>query len=482
MKTCCLIAGLDGQIPLAAAQFARLRAMRIKLSSVAELSVAGLPTPRGSMIAINFTQLARLPAAQKMLLQRFVRNGAVLYVRGEFGLGARCSLQPFTDGEIRVSIESRATAYHCAAAGVLPKALHYELAPGEFTVPGAETTQRLLEPILLVHHRDGVSRPAILALACGSGWVIFDLHPDDYVPSASIVARLSDPAALPAAVGPMIAADLATGRDMQRPAAFDLIIDDRPANLDYFNAQHLGRFLTHLRGSCPAVHIDFAWTPDQTRPDRSYIDVLRRFNTGFVWHGLLRHVDHRSIGNAVSELTKGRALVRDIVRRYGVAFQRVMVFPFEKSTLALLRLLADSGFAATAETVDESSYSGQHLPSYLRYSTSFRTTADPLPVLYRYSCKSLTRNRLLALATLGNPIIAAAHPGDISLGRLAGMVSRRGTFSHFDTVLEFAAAKHLRSLSLEQIATEASLCSDDVVSNDPIVPNTLSQQPRDYHV
>jgi hypothetical protein len=159
-----------------------------------------------------------------------------------------------------------------------------------------------------------------------------------------------------------------------------------------------------------------------------------------------------------------------------------MVFPFEKSTLALLRLLADSGFAATVESVDESAERYQDVPSYIRFSTSVRTPGDPLPVLHRYPCKSLTRSRLLALATLGNPIIAAAHPGNISLGRLSGLVSRRGTFSHFDTVLNFAATKHLRASSLEQIATEASLSGGDDMPDDSAAFNTPPEPQRDYHV
>lgn len=481
MNTCYLIVGADGQIPLAAAQFAQLRAMRTHISSVAELSFGGLPTPPGTLIAMRFTQLDRMPAAQGCLLRRDVQNGAVLYIRGGLPPGARCSLRPFAEGELRASAESRATAYHCSAARVVPRSLHYEYASGEFTIPAVETTEQLLEPILLAHHRDGVSRPAILALACGLGWVIFDLHPDDCVSSAPIVARLSDPVALPAAAGAMIAADLAAGRDMYRPAAFNLVIDDRPANLDYFNARQLARFLTNLRALCPTVHIDFAWTPDQTRPDRHYIEVLRQFDTGFVWHGLLRHIDHRSIDDASAALADGRACVREIVCRYGIAFQRVMIFPFEKSTHSLLRLLADSGFAATVESVNESAEPYQKVPTYLGFSTSVRAAADPLPVLYRYPCKSLTRSRLLALATLGNPIIAAAHPGDLSLGRFSGIVNRGGTFSHFDTVLEFATVKHLRAVSLEQIATEVALSDSNDVPADSAALD-ISPPQRANHV
>ena len=481
MKTCYLLVGADGQIPLAAAQFAQLRAIRTQISSAAELSLAELPMPRGTLIAMRFTQLDRMPAALGFFLRRQVQNGAVLYVRGGFPPGARCSLRPFAEGELQASVESRATAYHCAAAGVAPSALHYEHASGDFTIPAAETAEQLLEPILFAHHRDGVNRPAILALSCGLGWVIFDVHPDDSVSCAPIVTRLSSPGELPASVGAMIAADLAAGRDMQRPAAFNLIIDDRPANLDYLNAQHLARFLINLRARCPTVHIDFAWTPDQTRPDRRYIEVLRQFDAGFIWHGLLRHIDHRSIHDASAELADGQALVQKIARRYGVVFQRIMIFPFEKSTLSLLRVLADSGFAATVESVGESADPYQNVPTYLGFSTAVRTAGDPLPVLYRYPCKSLTRSRLLALAILGNPIIAAAHPGDISLRRFSGIVSRGGTFGYFDTVLEFATVKHLRALSIERIATEVSLSDANEVSDDS-APFNLPHQQRHYYV
>ena len=419
--------------------------------------MAGLPPPGKTLVAISFTQLERLSAEQRSLLLRLVQNGAVLYVRGGLSLGARYSLRPFAEGELRVSVESRATAYHCAAAEMVPSALHAESARGDFIIPAAATFGQSVEPLLIAHHRDGVGRAAIFGLACGPGWAIFDLHPDDRVSSTPIVARLSDPSALPSALGAMIAVDLAVGRDMQRPTAFNLVVDDRPANLDYFNSRHLGRFLTHLRQICAAVHIDFAWTPEHTRPDRGYIEVLRRFDTGFVWHGLMRHIDHRSISDAGTELDRGRMLVREIVRRYGVTFQRIMIFPFEKSTPSLLRRLADSGFLAAVESVDESADPQRNVPAYLQSSMSVKTAGDPLPVLCRYPCKSLTRNRLLALATLGNPIIAAAHPADISLGRLSGVFNRGGTFSHFDTVIEFATVKHLRATSLERIATEVSV-------------------------
>ena len=479
MNTCYLLVGPDGQIPVAAAQLARLRDMRIDTTSAAGLGLPGLPTRSKSLIAMSFKRFESMTAEQGCLLRRFVQNGAVLYLRGGLLPGARCALRPFADGELRLSAESRATAYHCVAAEMVPSAMHYEYARGDFMIPGAETAERSLEPALLAHHRDGIIRPAIFALACGSGWVIFDLHPDDRPSLIPIVARLSDPAALPSVVGAMIAVDLAVGRDMQRPSTFNLVVDDRPANLDYFNSRHLGQFLVHLRQLCPSVHIDFAWTPEQTHPDRSYIEVLRRFDAGFVWHGLKRHVDHRSIDTAGDELDRGRTLVREIVRRYGVTFQHIMVFPFEKSTPSLLRLLANSGFLASVESVDESAGAHPNVPAYIQSSTPLKPTDGPLPILYRYSCKHLTRNRLLALAILGNPIIAAAHPGDLSLGRLSGIVKRGGSFRHFDEVLEFAAAKHLRASSLERIATEIAV-GDNYVAPIPLVFE-ISQRQQDAH-
>ena len=73
-------------------------------------------------------------------------------------------------------------------------------------------------------------------------------------------------------------------------------------------------------------------------------------------------------------------------------------------------------------------------------------------MIYRDAIEVLTRDRMLALATLGMPIVALAHPRDLALRRF-----RRGDpadVSYFDSVLTFAAEKSLRPMSLELIAAE----------------------------
>jgi hypothetical protein len=53
---------------------------------------------------------------------------------------------------------------------------------------------------------------------------------------------------------------------------------------------------------------------------------------------------------------------------------------------------------------------------------------------------------------MGMPILAFAHPRDVRLRRLSGIVERGGTFSHFDQVLDFASSKGLPGRSLAEIA------------------------------
>ena len=63
---------------------------------------------------------------------------------------------------------------------------------------------------------------------------------------------------------------------------------------------------------------------------------------------------------------------------------------------------------------------------------------------------------MIALASLGMPILAFAHPKDVRLRRLSRFIERGGTFSHFDEVLDFASAKGLAGRSLEGVARELS--------------------------
>ena len=77
-----------------------------------------------------------------------------------------------------------------------------------------------------------------------------------------------------------------------------------------------------------------------------------------------------------------------------------------------------------------------------------------LTILYRYPAASLGRDRMLAMAALGLPIIASAHPDEVGLKRFSRFWDRGGDASHFDEILKFASAKGLPSQSLEDIAIE----------------------------
>jgi hypothetical protein len=65
----------------------------------------------------------------------------------------------------------------------------------------------------------------------------------------------------------------------------------------------------------------------------------------------------------------------------------------------------------------------------------------------------LDRNRMLALATLGMPIIALAHPNNLGVQRFRPTRDQMGP-SYFDRIARFAAEKSLRPMSLENIARE----------------------------
>lgn len=94
------------------------------------------------------------------------------------------------------------------------------------------------------------------------------------------------------------------------------------------------------------------------------------------------------------------------------------------------------------------------MPAYLRYASESCVHGSGLRFLHRYEADFLTRDRMLALAALGMPILAFAHPKDVRLRRLSRFMDRGGVYSHFDTVLDFAAAKNLLGRSLEEIARE----------------------------
>ncbi|HWJ40351.1 MAG TPA: hypothetical protein VNT29_04440, partial [Candidatus Limnocylindrales bacterium] len=112
-------------------------------------------------------------------------------------------------------------------------------------------------------------------------------------------------------------------------------------------------------------------------------------------------------------------------------------------------LLRRAGFAAKVESMGGNPPADYYRLRGVEDEPSF---GDEFSVIYRDSIEVLTRDRMLALATLGMPVIALAHPRDLALRRF-----RRGDpadMSYFDSVLAFAAEKSLRPMTLEEIAAE----------------------------
>jgi hypothetical protein len=251
---------------------------------------------------------------------------------------------------------------------------------------------------------------------------------------------------------------------------FNLVIDDRPANLDYLSTARLRAFMRHLNNQFFGIHVDFGWTPDQLCPSRRYIEILKEYHCGFVWHGLLHHVDHRTITDPDSALSMGRHLVETICRRYQVRFQPVMIFPFERDTPGAVDLLRRAGFLAMAETPPLAPNDDNPATGGATADGAADRADDNFMILKRYPVGALTRTRMLALATLGLPIIAAAHPRDVSLRRLPLRRGGDGSFAHFDHVLGFATEKQLQPASLEQIAVEAlTTCSLESFPQQPVL-------------
>jgi hypothetical protein len=357
-------------------------------------------------------------------------------------------LLPFSHQQFEFS-NKPADGYQFSAHPILPGAIAGERINTELNIPVAAGLDARARPIMSSLHRAGTRAPSIFSIEAGDGLVIFDLHPDDDSDEHELLTELAAPSRRTASVGALAAVDRAAGRNPAIPAPINLVIDDRPINYDYFNAGALQAFLRHLDQQCPGIHTDFAWTPSHTRPHRRYLDVLRRHHTGFVWHGFLRHVDHRTIADFESQLGAGRARVEEITRRYGVRFQRVMIFPYEKETTRAAELLRRTGFVAKVQSMDGKPPADYYRLRGVRGEPRF---GDGFSVIFRDSIDVLTRDRMLALATLGMPVIALAHPRDLSLRRFQR--GDRTQMSYFDSVLRFAAEKSLRPMPLEEIAAE----------------------------
>jgi hypothetical protein len=427
---------------------ARLRGLDVEVCPADGAAIPSSSAARNQLIAINFAQLSRLEPDAKARLREAAENGATIYVRGALEPGRRVSLQPFSDQEFEF-LNKPADGYQFSTHQILPDAIAGERVVTQLNMPMAVGLDHSVRPIVSSLHRLGFAPPSIFSIELGAGIAIFDLHPDHEYDERDLLTELSEPARRAASIGAVAAVDWVAGRNPAIPVPINLVIDDRPINLDYFNAGSLQAFLQHLDDRYPGIHTDFAWTPTYTRPHRRYLDVLAAHNTGFVWHGFLRHVDHRKIADFGSQFEAGRARVEEITRQYGVRFQPVMIFPYEKDTPSATELLRRTGFVSKVQSMD-----GPPPAHYyrLRGVVDEPSFYEKFSVIYRDAIEVLTRDRMLALATLGMPVVALAHPRDLSLRRF-----RRGDptdVSYFDSVLSFAAEKSLRPMPLEEIAAE----------------------------
>ncbi|HEY2523545.1 MAG TPA: hypothetical protein VGI29_00695 [Candidatus Binataceae bacterium] len=413
---------------------------------------------RQSIVAVGASRLRQLPVYQRSQLASAVGQGATLYVRGTAPGADKLDLAPFAPLDAPIAPERRAVGYRFAENPMLPAALRGEEATGGLLdspgvesgfIPGAEE-------LLVVRHVDGVKRAAIFALQYGDGCVIHDLNPEDATGvDAPIVARLAARETRPQFAGALLAVNRAAGIDPESLPPFNLTIDDRPANYDHFNTVPVSALLGHIERLCPGAHTDFAWTPRHTRPSRSYLEAMKQFSIGFAWHGLYRHVDHRVIADPAADLARGQRTVGRIERRFGIRFQPIMIFPFERAAPGHFPMLARAGFVASVEEPRLASCADPHFSASSDDSRAARVdAASGFVVLHRYPAVSLTRDRMLAMAVLGLPIIALAHPEDVGLRRFSRFWDRGGDPSHFDEVLKFASSKRMPSRSLYDIAAQ----------------------------
>jgi hypothetical protein len=443
-----------GNFPTLAVQFARLRGLEVDFWSVDVGRVPSVPAHSGHLVAVRFDVLKNAEESLRRWLKESLNAGAVLYVRGGLEAETACPLAPVSDINLSIARQRRAGCYRFTEDPLLPTALRNERAEGRFVLAAVEALPGNARPLLVTRHFDGANRASIFALELGRGCAIFDLSPQAAFDQGPIVQRLAQPASRAANVGAMVAADRAAGRDPERPSALGIVVDDRPANFDYFNSANVEQLLRHLQTRLSEIHVDFAWIPDQTHPSRRYVETLKRFNTGFVWHGFLHHVDHRRVRDPAADFERGVRLIAEIGRRYGVRFQPVMVFPFEKDSADTDEVLKRGGFLAKTISLGPNPSFEHRVPDYACYSRP-RHRDNGVTVLYRDSLRELTRDRMLAHATLGLPVISVAHPQDLALRRFSFVPGfGSGTHDHFDPLLDFALEKGLRPKSLEEIAVE----------------------------
>jgi hypothetical protein len=443
-----LIAEPGGDAPSVAAQFADLRGLEVR-SYAAGGGAGSTPSARLSLIATSFATFAAMSPRDREQLHATVEAGATLYLRGAFA-GNRYQLAPLVDSTFSVVTIPQPRTYRFTLHPLIPGVLRGEETPFADALSAVSDLSGDAQPLLLARDHNDAEFPVVFAYRIGRGALICDVQPDTTT-ETPLIWRLADPLARCANISALIAVDRAAGRDVSRPVPFNLTIDDVPLAYDYFNESRLEEFLDYLERRCAGTHLDCAWIPSSQRMSRRYVEILKSHGVGFLWHGIHQHVDHQKIDNPGAEMEIGKRAMAGNVERYGVRLQPLIIFPYERAHSSAERLLLNEGFIAGAEQ-PRNEESATETPPYLQYCEAWCAHESGLRFLHRYEAPFLTRDRMLAIAAMGMPILAFAHPKDVRLRRLSRFVERGGTYAHFDEVLDFAAAKNLPGQSLEEIA------------------------------
>jgi hypothetical protein len=446
-KSSRLIAERGGCESGAVAQFAHLRGLVVRSAS----STDGFDGGEDSLIAASFASFDAIPSRERTQLRAAVEAGATLYLRGAT-VGNRYQLAPLVDSSFSAVTIPHGQACRFTPHPLIPSVLRGEETPLADELNAAYDLSGDAQPILFARDHNDAELPVVFAYRLGRGAIICDVQPDQSI-DTPLIWRLADPRQRCANVSALIAADHAAGRDPSRRVPFNLTIDDVPLAYDYFNEARLEQFLDYLARRCGGFHLDCAWIPSSRWMSRRYVEILKSRRVGFVWHGIHEHVDHQKIENPNGEMEIGKRAMAGNVERYRVKLQPMIIFPYERAHSSAERMLLDEGFIAGAEQ-PRNEEGAPGTPEYLKYCDAWCAHESGLRFLHRYEAPFLTRDRMLAVAALGLPILAFAHPKDVRLRRMSGFLERGGTFSHFDEVLDFAAAKNLPGRSLEEIAHE----------------------------